>query len=452
MLDKSKTVAVTNEKVLDKDGVLELIKREKIETVQIGYADIQGVLRGKYIPSPFFIDTIDKGIPFCVVALGWDIQCEIVEGIPLSAWENGFPDFIAKPDLSTFQVLPWRDNTAFVMCDILTEEGEPFPLAPRMLLKNVIAEANKMGYAPHMASELEFYLLKDDMKTPIYEGIQCYNIYKGGGAEFILSEIRENMAKLGIYIEASNTEYGPAQIEVNIRYSEALDCADKTVLFKNGVKEIARKHDLYATFMSKPWHGESGNGYHVHQSLWDINSEKNLFATNGHGLNDLMKNYLGGLLNYAGDIYTLGAWSVNSYKRVAPYSYAPTRISWGTDNRTTSMRAVMAGNGTRLENRMAAAEANPYLVFAGNIAAGLEGIKSKAEIPEPILGDGYTEEAGELLPTNLEQALNNFEKSKIRSYFNEEFADAFVTIGKFEVEQFRKVVHEWERERYLEMV
>lgn len=438
-------------KGLDKGGVLELIKRENIRTVQIGYTDIQGVLRGKYIPSQFFIDTIDRGIPFCVVAMAWDIQCEIVDGIPIASWANGFPDFIAKPDLSTFQVLPWQENTGFVMCDVLTEKGEPFPLGPRTLLKNVIAEANKMGYAPKMASELEFYLLKEDMRTPIYSGIQCYNIYKGGLAEFILSEIREKMAELDIYIEASNTEYGPAQIEVNLRYSDAMDCADKTVLFKNGVKEIAAKHNLCATFMSKPWHKESGNGYHVHQSLWDIKSEKNLFASN-HELNDLMKNYLGGLLKYAGDTYALGAWSVNSYKRVAPYSYAPTRINWGIDNRTVAIRAVMGGNGTRLENRMPAAEANPYIIFAANLAAGLEGIKTKAEIPDPITGDGYLDGTGNLLPTNLDQALDNFANSELRSYFNQEFADAFVTLGKFEVEQFSKVVHEWERERYLEMV
>ncbi|MBW2052776.1 MAG: glutamine synthetase, partial [Deltaproteobacteria bacterium] len=142
------------EKGFDKESVTEFIKRKNIRTVQIGYADIQGVLRGKYIPSQFFIDTLDKGIPFCVVALGWDIQCEIIEGIPLSSWANGFPDFIAKADLSTFQVLPWRENTAFVMCDIFTEEGEPFPLAPRTVLKNVIAECNKMGYTPNTASEL----------------------------------------------------------------------------------------------------------------------------------------------------------------------------------------------------------------------------------------------------------------------------------------------------------
>ncbi|MEJ2429036.1 MAG: glutamine synthetase family protein [Deltaproteobacteria bacterium] len=436
---------------ISKNDVIALIEEHDIRTVQIGYADIQGVMRGKYIPARFFVESIDKGVAFCVVALGWDIQCMIVNGLDFSSWANGFPDMLAKPDLSTFHILPWREKTAFVICNLVTEHGDPFVYSPRYILEQVVEQAKASGFTPFMASELEFYLLREDARTPLYGGVQCYNVYKGGEAEFFLGELRESMAKMGIYIEASNTEYGPAQFEVNIRYSDAVDCADKAMVFKNGTKELARNHGLYATFMSKPWYVESGNGYHCHQSLWDLEGKKNLFEGSGHEMNDVMKNYLGGLLKYARDLQALAAWSINAYKRVAEYSYAPTRINWGEDNRTTGARAIMGGTASRLEYRVGAAEANPYLYLAANLAAGLEGINSKLSPPEKIVGDGYAEGTGELLCTSLDQAVSFFEKSKLpKNYFGEKFVDAYVTICKHELDEARKFVSEWERERYLE--
>ncbi len=434
-----------------KNDVLEYVEKDYINTVQIGFIDMQGVLRGKYIPAKYFLTQMEKGIPFCVVALGWDIGCAIVEGIKFASWDNGYGDMVAKPDLSTFQLVPWKGKTAFVMCDLVTEHGDPIAISPRYLLKKLIGEANSLGYMPNMASELEFYLLKEDMK-PLYNGIQCYNIYKGAELEFIMSEIRDLMAQMGIDIEASNTEYGPAQVEVNLRYSTALDAADKTAVFKNGIREIARSHKLVATFMSKPWHGESGNGYHVHQSLWDIKSGTNVFLKDKHEMSDIMKSYLGGMLKYGKELYALGAWSVNAYKRVAPYSYAPTQVNWGIDNRTTGVRAVLGGGGTRLENRMGAAEANPYIAFAANLAAGLEGIKNKLSIPERILADGYKSGAGDPLPTSLKQATDLLDKSAIaRKYFGDEFIDTYVTMCRHETTAFERIVHQWERDRYLEM-
>jgi glutamine synthetase len=326
-------------------------------------------------------------------------------------------------------------------------------MAPRNVLKKVLSEAEADGYSVITASELEFYLLKEDGRTPHYDGIHCYNIQKGFEVESILGEIRDKMAQIGIFVEASNTEYGPAQLEVNLKYSSALEGADKTVLFKTGVKEIARRHGLRATFMSKIWHGESGNGYHVHQSLWDSKNGKNLFLGDDGGMSETMKCYLGGLIKHFHQLYVLGAWTVNAYKRIAPYSYAPTRVNWGLDNRTTAIRGVVGGNGTRLENRMGAAEANPYLVFAANIAAGLDGVRSKLVPPEKIVGDGYSLGTAESLPTSLKDATALFEGSELaRKYFGQGFVDTFVTVCRHEVGLFERVVHEWERERYLEMV
>ncbi|MBI5442751.1 MAG: glutamine synthetase [Deltaproteobacteria bacterium] len=437
-------------------AVAERIEKEGIKTVQIGFPDLQGVLRGKSIPASYFVERMKKGtkgVAFCVVALGWDVQCGIVEGLEFSSWANGFPDMVAVPDLTTFEVLPWQASTAFVLCDLATEHGQPIPFAPRTVLKGVLREAAEDGYSVVTASELEFYLLQPDGRTPVYDGIHCYEIQAGYAVEFVLGEIREKMAQIGITIEASNTEYGPAQLEVNLKYSNALEQADKTMLFKAGVKEIARQHGMRATFMSKIWQGQSGNGYHVHQSLWDAGSGENLFENGHEGMSDTMAHYMAGLINSFRTMYVLGAWTVNAYKRIAPYSYAPTRLNWGIDNRTTALRAVLAGKGTRIENRMSAAEANPYLVFAANIAAGLDGVRRKLALPDQIIGDGYRPGAGEPIPTSLKEATDLFSESEVaRRYFGSDFVNTFAAVSRHEADQFRRVVHEWERERYLDMV
>jgi glutamine synthetase len=302
-----------------------------------------------------------------------------------------------------------------------------------------------------MASELEFYLLSED-NMPLYDGIHCYELYKGTEVESVLFDIRTALVDMGIHIEASNMEYGPAQIELNLRYGNALSAADETCMLKQCVKEVARHHGFRASFMPKIWQEQSGSGYHVNQSLRNIGGN-GAFLTADKGMSDVMRHYMAGLLRYAPELYVLGAWSVNAYKRQESLSFAPTRVNWGMDNRTTAVRALLSGEETRLENRAAASDANPYLVFAANLASGLEGVRQGLEPPERVVNNGYEPGTGDEVPTSLEDATARFASSEVaRKYFGDTFVDGFVTICEHEIDAYRIVVHQWERDRYLDVV
>jgi glutamine synthetase len=432
---------------------VEQIERHNIHTVRMAYIDMQGVVRGKFVPASTFIELVEHGggAYFCAATLCWDIQCDVIDGLSFSSWESGFEDLLAKPDLSTFRIVPWRDGTAMVLSDLFATDGEPLSFSPRTVLRNVIAEVEKEGFEPIMASELEFYLLSE-ANMPLYDGIHCYELFKGTEVEAVLFDIRNALVDMGIHIEASNVEYGPAQIEVNLRFTNALSAADETCMFKQCVKEVARNHGFRASFMPKIWQEQSGSGYHVNQSLRKTDGD-GAFLTADEGMSDVMRHYLAGLVRYAPELYVLGAWSINAYKRQAPLSFAPTRLNWGMDNRTTAVRALLSGEETRLENRGASSDANPYLVFAGNLAAGLEGIRQGLEPPEAVVGNGYEPGMGEELPTSLADATALFASSQLaRQYFGDAFVDGFITICEHEIAAYKSVVHQWERDRYLDVV
>ncbi len=425
-----------------------IIDENKIHTVEVGFADINGVLRGKRLPSRYFLKNAETGTALAKAPFAWDIQCGVYEDIELANFDNGFPDMVAEPILSTFRTIPWREGSAFVLADVKDEHGQPLEVNPREVLKKIIKRINSLGYRPLVGSELEFYLLNAD-KKPVFDGIQCYSLYRGAELEYVIEEMRNGLENFGIELEAFHIEYGPAQIEVIPEYGDALLMADKTVLIKNAVKEIARKHGLYATFMAKPWAEESGCGYHVHQSLWDFELKTNFFNTDER----IAYHYLAGLVQNARDFMVLGSPSVNSYKRFKDNSFAPTKVTWGYDNRTVSTRSLLGtGNGSRFEHRTGSADANPYLIIAASIAAGLYGIESKLEPPAITRENAYLKENAQLLPATLEQALNYFESSPIaKEYFGEEFVKLFLTLGRHEVGLYNYAVTDWERNRYLEM-
>jgi glutamine synthetase len=283
----------------------------------------------------------------------------------------------------------------------------------------------------------------------LFDGIQCYSLYKGAELEYVIGEMRNGLEEYGIELEAFHIEYGPAQIEVIPEYGDALEMADKTLIIKNAIKEIARKHGLYATFMAKPWAGESGSGYHVHQSLWDLEKKKNIFAEN----ESIAYSYLAGLVQNARDFMVLGSPSINSYKRFTDHSFAPTKVTWGNDNRTVSTRSLLGtGNGSRFEHRTGSADANPYLIIAASLAAGLYGIENKLVPPSATNSNAYLKEEADILPNTLEKALNYLESSQIAGeYFGEKFIKLFLTLGRHEVELYNLAVTDWERNRYLEM-
>lgn len=456
---------------MDINRVKEIIANQGIDTIKIGGVDIDGVYRGKRIPAKEFLDSAwEKGVSFCDVLFGWDIQNRIYE-VPLkfTGWDTGYGDIVAIPDLHTFRVVPGQKNTASVICDYYTEHGEPIDIAPRNVLKKVIDKAREMGFKAFSASELEFYLFKETLETmaekgfanpkPLLPGIHCYNLYRSTSAEFIIGEIRRRMDEYNIELEACNTEYGPGQFEVNLKYTEALEQADRTVLYKTYIKEIAAEKNLFATFMAKWQEGISGNSFHIHQSLWDLDAKQNLFydSNNSHHISDTMRHFAGGVLATLPEFVAFYSPTINSYKRFVGESYAPYNVTWGMDNRTTAIRGItLSPTGSRLENRTPGADANPYLVTAATLAAGLYGIANKIEPPRLLIREnGYKlpKEVAKTLPTNLHDAVQLLKESKVaKEYLGENFVDHFLSTREWEIELFRKTVTNWERERYMEII
>ncbi|OPY58377.1 MAG: Glutamine synthetase [Pelotomaculum sp. PtaU1.Bin035] len=433
---------------MDFNDIKKCIEEHGIDTVELGFADIYGVLRGKRLPARHFLKHIELGTALAKAPFAWDVQCGVYDDTKIANFNNGYPDMVAKPILSTFRKIPWREGSAFALCDLYDDHGEPIDVAPREVLKKVLKRAEGLGFRPLVGSELEFYLLNNN-KQPLFQGIQCYSLLKGAELEYVIKEMRTGLEEFGIELEAFHIEYGPAQIEVIPEYTDALKMADNTVLIKNAVKEIARKHGLYATFMAKPWAEESGNGYHVHQSLWDRELKVNYFNTD----EKITQNYLAGLVQQARDFMVFASPSINSYKRFKDDSFAPTKVTWGDDNRTVSTRSLLGnGNSSRFEHRTGSADANPYLIIAASIAAGLYGIENEL-IPPPITRESAYLTEAQLLPRNLRQALSYLEGNEVaKEYFGEDFVKLFLTLEKHEVELFDDAVTDWERDRYLEMI
>lgn len=426
----------------------ERFAKDGVHTVEVAFVDTVGVLRGKQIPTRHFLKAEIPQFPFCNAALAWDIQCDLFPGVEFASFDNGYPDVFARPDPSTYAPLPWRPGVAFLLADVYSEHGELVRVAPRYVLKRVLAAAQALGYQVKVGTELEFYLLDADGK-PALDGIQCYSLDHAARLAPVLDQVRLALESIGIEVEASGTEYGPAQVEINLAYGEALHIADATFLFKKAVKEIARQHGLIATFMAKPWTGESGSSFHLHQSLWAPDRGTNLFSQD----RALALRYASGLVAHARELTALLAPTINSYKRFVPDSFAPTCVSWDRDNRTVATRMLLhGGSGARIEYRSGGADANPYLVVAANIAAGLEGIKHNPPLPEPTLGNAYATPS-QKLPSTLSEALDLLESSEVaRNAFGQEFVDLFVSVGRHDVTVNQAVVTDWERGRYLETV
>lgn len=428
------------------EKIKKVIQEKNIHTIEVIHADTLGMLGAKMVPVKSFLKNYENGFGICKASLGWDIQGNLFDGIEISDFKTGCPDVIVKPILSTFKEIPWRKGNAFVFGEIYEENGEIFRLAPREILRQLINKYKNLGYRLLVGVELEFYLV-DSEKQKLYSGIHTYSYNKAIELEYIIVEIRNNIEAIGIDIEATHIEYGPGQVEVILGYGDALEIADKAVILKNIVKETAKQHGLLATFMAKPWEEDSGSGFHVHQSLWDLELKNNIFKIDKVTANK----YLAGLAVTCGEFMAFTSPYINSYKRFSKYSFAPVNESWGNDNRTTAIRSLLSNeNSSRLEQRTASADANPYLVIASSLAGGLYGLENKLELPTETSSDAYINE-GKTLPRSLEKALDRLEKSKIaEKYFSKDFVELFLAIGRNEVSLYGKAVTDWEFNRYFE--
>jgi glutamine synthetase len=437
----------------------ELIEKHGIHTVECLFADIWGTPRGKRLPAKHFLKSPEKGFAIADVCHVWDLHSFIID-VPFRPFDSGWPDMAVIPDLETFGLAPWLEGTAFVVCDTVDERThEPLVVDSRHQLRRAVERVRAAGYEPIVASEIEFHLCNDDW-TPFYTGVHCYSLTKGAEVEPVVGDIRRKLEAFGIDVEACNVEYGPAQVEVNLAYGPALQVADNTVIFKYVVKEVTRQHGLRATFMAKPYREEAGNGLHVHQSLRDPSTGGNAFAVDDLGdgappiSSSLMRRWLTGLLAHQIELTAVNCPTINSYKRVEDYSFAPTCATWGGDNRTVAVRSIAGlGEATRLESRGAAADANPYLVIAGLLHAGTDGLGRELPLPPYTPGDAYCDTTSPRIPATLQDALVAFEQSAFyREAFGDLFVDSFVALGRHEVDLFARQVTEWERARYREVV
>ena len=410
---------------IDREGLEALIRRGDIDTVLTVFPDGLGRLMGKRVVGRYFLDhVLADGVHACIYLFTVDMEMEPLPGFRLTSWERGYGDMKLVPDLGTWRVLPWLPKTALVFCDVYTEEGAPIEEAPRWVLRRQIERAQKRGFVVKTASELELYLFRETFDearqkryhglTPVSGYLEDYHILQTSKEEPLVRAIRNHMEAARVPVESSKGEWGRGQEEINLRYAEALEMADRHVLYKHGVKEIAWSQGCSVTFMAKYDAGAAGSSFHLHSSLWDRADKKNLFAAAGSREGTpLFQQWLAGQMAMARELAYFYAPTVNAYKRYQAGSFAPTRIARGWDNRTCGFRLCGEGAGFRVENRIPGADANPYLAFAATIAAGLHGIEKKLKAPRPYEGNAYEDASLPQVPKTLREALGELERSKV---------------------------------------
>jgi glutamine synthetase len=367
-------------------------------------------------------------------------------------------DVLLVPDWDSARPNPWDGNAQVVLGNLMGSDGEPDASCSRSALRAVLGRAATDGLEIQAAAELEFYLIDPATRRPIYDEINQYSLTKGAELEFLLQDLRERLAVLGVPVEAVNPEYAGGQAEVNIKYTEALAAADRAVLTRHFVREMARSHGLDATFMAKPWTEQAGSGMHVHQSVWRVPAASaetagaNLFHS-AAGLSDEGNAYIAGLVRYMRELVLLGSATPNAYHRRADYSFAPTRICWGADNRTLAVRAITGSEGsTRVEQRDAAADCNIYLAMAGQFAAGLTGLAAGWTPPDPVTGNAYTRTDLPLLSESFPEALDLLASSDLARTALGPVTDALLGVLRPERTVLITSSADWERDRYMSVV
>lgn len=378
-------------------------------TIALGMGDLNGIMRGKRIPASHWDTTCREGNALSIALLAIDMTSDIWD-TPYVNFDNGYPDMHMFP-LTAPVASPWEPGVAFCLARAEGTDHKPVPLDPRQALVEQVERAAGMGFEVKTGTELEFYLLDPETMQPRDNGIQVYSLARAARLEHVLGPIRQQINEMGIPIEQSNPEYGPGQVEVNIRYGEALLSADRIIMFRSLVRQLAQAHGYAATFMAKPFMDQSGSGFHTHYSLWK--NGRNAFADNG-GLNRTGMAFLAGLQRHMAEIALAGSTTPNAFRRRQPYSFCPTNASWGYDNRTVGLRVIGgADSAVRVEKRDAAADCNPYFLLACDIAAGLDGIEQGLEPGQPCLGNAYAEAEIAPLPCDLAEAIRQARASDL---------------------------------------
>lgn len=449
------------------DSIKKTIRDHDIQFIRFEQADLYGVSRSKTVPVGCFMDYVDDGLNFYGGLLGLDIQSMVPSGTGY-AEEVAYADHCTVPDLSTFTVLPWVPNTANITVDPYWYDGSPAMASPRLLLKKILNEFDRLGYICRLGYEFEFYVLDAKTREPAYTGQPIFVTLKNNFDMNFTYDLMRKMDQAGVRIITQNSEHGPGQQELNLYYKDGLAAADTAFLFKNGTKEIALQHGYMATWMTKPFIDSSGSGSHFHVSLIDKQTGRNVFddPSAEYGLTDLAKKFLAGVLKHARGNSVFTAPTINCYKRYRINSFAPHSATWGMENRTIGVRLKgCRGQSTHFENRLACGGTNPYLLALSTLAAGLEGIQSSPALPAPITDIAYLRDDVPKLPFSLEEAVDEFEKdTDLHAVLDPEFVKLVLAVKRFEVENaksrfedygtpaFNNRVDPWEWDYYMELI
>jgi glutamine synthetase len=450
---------------------IDRVKQSPSGKVKLAVVDLDGVLRGKYVHKDKFLSAAEGGLGFCNVVFGWDMGDVCYDNARYTGWHTGYPDALARIDLSTYREVPWDNRVPFFLADFYIPsgqtEGAPLPICPRQLLKRVVERARAAGFLPLTSLEYEWFNFRETSQSladkgfaapqPLTPGMFGYSILRLNQNHPFVNALFDEMAAFRVPIEGLHTETGPGVFEVAILYGEALEAADRAVLFKTGAKEIGHRFGIMPTFMAK-WNADlPGCSGHIHQSLWDADRKRNLFhdPARPHHMSALFESYVAGQLHTMVDLLPLFAPTVNSYKRLTEGAWAPTKVNWGVDNRTTALRVIPGSpKSTRLETRVNGSDTNPYLALAAALAGGLYGVERKLTLPRgPVEGNGYADTSAPTLPRNLDEATRRLEQSEVaRDLLGSEFVDHFVASRRWEWRQWSRAVTSWELARYFEII
>ncbi len=436
----------------------------EIDTVIAAQVDMQGRLMGKRFHAQHFVDSAWEETHSCNYLLATDLEMSTVEGYAATSWRSGYGDYVMKPDLGTLRRIPWLDGTALAICDVLDHHDHaPVPHSPRAVLKKQVARLEAMGLRAMMATELELFLFRQSFEEAQARGHarletfsaynEDYHVFQTTKEEEVMRAIRNGLYGADIPIENTKGEADAGQEEINVRYADALTMADRHVIIKNGAKEIAWSKGRAITFMAKWDTAHAGNSSHVHQSLTDLDGTPLFHDPNAeHGMSELMRAYMAGLLRHAREITYFLAPYVNSYKRFAPGTFAPTKTVWSLDNRTAGFRVCGAGTkGVRVECRIGGADLNPYLAMAAQIAAGIDGIERGLALGAPYAGDAYSGDSAEDIPGTLREATALLDGSALlRGAFGDAVVDHYVHAARWEQSEHDRIVTDWEVRRGFE--
>ena len=443
-----------------------LISDGSVDTVVVALPDMHGRPVGKRVTADFFTAHVaDHGIDACEYVLAVDVDMTPLPGYEFANWDTGYGDVVCKPDYATARRLPWLPGTAMVIADLEDVDGGPVEVSPRQILRRQLARAAERGLHVRCATELEFFLFRDSYEeasakgwrdlTPHTSTIEDYQLLQTSREEYILRRVRNEMLGADIPIEFSKGEAGRGQHEVNVTYSDALETADRHLVFKNGIKEIAAQEGRAATFMAKWTMDDVGSSCHVHTSLWDAENGASLMDDPSHpsGLSAVGRHFLAGQLQAAKELTWCAAPTLNSYRRFIPGSWAPTAAVWGQDNRTCGFRVVGHGDGRRVESRIPGADVNPYLVLAATIAAGLYGIDHALEPGDPYPRNAYEATDVPRIPSTLVDAIAQLRGSTVAAEaFGPKVHHHLLNTAVQEWEACNRHVSDWELARNFERI